>query len=90
MGSAPPQPVLTERFPGDADLRSGARAMVGGDLVGEVCGIVVDEAEQGRAAGVLPGQPRTYRPGILVTPRRCTTRPCFIAAGMRIQVWSER
>jgi hypothetical protein len=42
--------------PGDAGLGWGAGAVVGGDLVREVCGIVVNEAEQGRAAGVLPGQ----------------------------------
>jgi hypothetical protein len=30
--------------------------LAGGDAIGEVVGIVVDEAEQGRAAGVLPRQ----------------------------------
>jgi hypothetical protein len=33
----------------------------GGDLVGEVGGILVDEAEQGRAARVLPGQPQKVK-----------------------------
>src|SRR4029450_8502380 len=33
-----------------------AVSRAGGKLVGEVCGILVDEAEQGRAARVLPGQ----------------------------------
>jgi hypothetical protein len=56
--------------------------MVGGDLVGEVCGIPVDEGEQGRAAGVLPGQSQEVQAGISVTPRRCITRPFSTAFGM--------
>src|SRR3954453_5348512 len=40
----------------------------GGDLVGEVGGVVGDEAEQCRAAGVLPGQAEEVQPGYVGDP----------------------
>ena len=45
------------------NLARSAGACPGGDLIGEVGGVVVDEAEQGRAAGVLPGQAEEVQPG---------------------------
>src|SRR5215203_3697226 len=55
---------LTSWLLGDAGRgRHGGAA--GGDAVGEVCGVVVDEAEQGRAAGVLPGQAQEVQAGHL-------------------------
>src|SRR4051795_5418951 len=42
--------------PGGGRRRRGG-SLEFGDAVGEVGGVMVDEAEQGRAAGVLPGQP---------------------------------
>ena len=59
-------------------------------LPDEVCGILVDEAEQAEPRVCCQDKPRKYRPGISVTPRRCTTRPCSTAAGMWIQVYSVR
>jgi len=70
---------------GDAGLGWGA-AMVGGDLVGEVWGIVVDRAEQGRAPGMLPGQSQEVQARDLGRDAAVTTRPCSTAAGIWIQV----
>jgi len=42
-----PLPASPPLEPGDAGLGWGAGAVAGGELVGEVCGILVDEAEQG-------------------------------------------
>jgi hypothetical protein len=41
---------------------------VGGDVPGEVGGVVVDETEQRRATGVLPGQAEEIQPGDLEDP----------------------
>ena len=40
------------------------------DPPGDELGVVLDETEQRRAARVLPGRPRKYRPGMSLTPRR--------------------
>src|SRR3954466_11169127 len=45
------------------EWRFRARALPEGvDLLGEVIGVVLDEAEQRRAPGVLPGQPEEVEP----------------------------
>jgi hypothetical protein len=48
---------------GDAGRGRPGGAAAGGDAVGQVGGVVVDEAEQGRPAGVLPGQAQEVQAG---------------------------
>src|SRR5438552_1960961 len=59
--------------------------LVGSGAVGEVGGGVVDEAQQGRSAGVLPGQAEEVQAGTSVTPRRWATRSSRATAG----VWTQ-
>src|SRR5690348_17257622 len=46
-----------------AGHRAGGDVLVGGDVAGQVGGIVVDESQQGRAASVLPGQAEEVQAG---------------------------
>ena len=73
-------------LPGDAGLGWGAGVVVGGDLVGEVCGILVDEAEQGGAAGVLPGQAQEVQAGDLRSRRGHVPPHVIDHRAMSIQV----
>jgi hypothetical protein len=53
-----------------------------GESVGQIAGVVGNEAEQGRAAGVLPGQPEEVQAGASLTPRWWITAPSRSTPGI--------
>ncbi|HEX3305496.1 MAG TPA: hypothetical protein VHS32_04555, partial [Streptosporangiaceae bacterium] len=52
----------------NARARQVTDLVAGGDVAGQDGGIVVDEAEQGRASGVLPGQAHEVQAGDIGDP----------------------
>ena len=69
-------------------LRCGLAAVA--ELLSDERGVVSDEAEQRRAAGVLPGEAEEVEPGTSLTPRRWRRRPSSPLIGSSIQEWSGR
>ena len=68
-GCAGRGPATTRPEIADGPAGGARRGCARGDPGGEVCGVVLDPAQQRGAARVLPRRPRKYRPGDDVTPR---------------------
>ena len=83
FGKPVPTPVLPRRLLWCGELPSGGAA---GDAVGEVGGVLADEAEQVRAAAVLPGQAEEVQAGDLAAADHYHTQEVFAGPASACQI----